>query len=91
MTAHWESILTQISEKQCRYQDFMQPLVGTLYQLIDQARSTPVRRFRGIAAPGGSGGDKKKSAPRKRPAKKARHLKRRVCKFVGLISIAHQA
>ena len=70
MTAHWESILTQISEKQCRYQDFMQPLVGTLYQLIDQARSTPVRRFRGIAAPGGSGGDKKKSAPRKRPAKK---------------------
>lgn len=52
MTAHWESILTQISEKQCRYQDFMQPLVGTLFQLIDQARSTPVRRFRGIAAPG---------------------------------------
>lgn len=71
MTAHWESILTQISEKQCRYQDFMQPLVGTLYQLIDQARSTPVRRFRGIAAPGGSGGDKKKSAPRKRSAKKS--------------------
>ena len=52
MTAHWESILTQISEKQCRYQDFMQPLVGTLFQLIDQARSTPVRRFRGIVAPG---------------------------------------
>lgn len=38
MTAHWESILTQISEKQCRYQDFMQPLVGTLFQLIDQSR-----------------------------------------------------
>lgn len=28
MTAHWESVLTQISEKQCLYQDFMQPLVG---------------------------------------------------------------
>jgi len=53
MTAHWESVLTQISEKQCRYQDFMQPLVGTLYQLIDQARSTPVRQFKGIVAPGG--------------------------------------
>lgn len=53
MTAHWESVLTQISEKQCRYQDFMQPLVGTLFQLIDQARSTPVRQFRGLAAPGG--------------------------------------
>ena len=54
MTAHWESVLTQISEKQCRYQDFMQPLVGTLFQLIDQARSTPVRQFRGLAAPGGA-------------------------------------
>ena len=54
MTAHWESVLTQISEKQCRYQDFMQPLVGTLYQLIEQARSTPVRQFRGIVAPGGA-------------------------------------
>lgn len=28
-------------------------LVGTLYQLIDQARSTPVRQFRGIVASGG--------------------------------------
>lgn len=54
MTAHWESVLTQISEKQCRYQDFMQPLVGTLFQLIDQARSTPVRQFRGLAAPAGA-------------------------------------
>ncbi|MDT3411902.1 DNA topoisomerase III [Kosakonia cowanii] len=58
MTAHWESVLTQISEKECRYQDFMQPLVGTLHELIHQARSTPVRQFRGLVAPGG---DKKKS------------------------------
>jgi DNA topoisomerase-3 len=72
MTAHWESVLTQISEKQCRYQDFMQPLVGTLYQLIEQARSTPVRQFRGLVAPGG---DKKKSfksrAKKKPPASPA--------------------
>ncbi len=68
MTAHWESVLTQISEKQCRYQDFMQPLVGTLYQLIDQARSTPVRQFKGIVAPGG--GDKKKFT-RRRPGKRS--------------------
>jgi len=72
MTAHWESVLTQISEKQCRYQDFMQPLVGTLYQLIEQARSTPVRQFRGLAAPAG---DKKKSfkgrAKKKPPASAA--------------------
>ncbi|MBK5144747.1 DNA topoisomerase III [Budviciaceae bacterium BWR-B9] len=38
MTAHWESTLTQISEKQCRYQDFMQPMVVTLQDLIAQAK-----------------------------------------------------
>ena len=69
MTAHWESVLTQISEKQCRYQDFMQPLVGTLYQLIDQARSTPVRRFRGIVAPGN--GDEKNKDVKKSVKKTA--------------------
>ena len=72
MTAHWESVLTQISEKQCRYQDFMQPLVGTLYQLIDQARSTPVRQFRGIVAPGG---ESVKKAPNKRVKKAAKPQK----------------
>lgn len=51
MTAHWESVLTQISEKQRRYQDFMEPLVQTLFSLIDQARVTPVRQFRGLIAP----------------------------------------
>ncbi len=51
MTAHWESTLTRISEKQCRYQDFMHPLVDTLHELIGLARSAPVRQFRGLAAP----------------------------------------
>jgi DNA topoisomerase-3 len=66
MTAHWESVLTQISEKQCRYQDFMHPLVGTLFDLINQARSTPVKQFRGMVAPGG--GDKKKPFKKKKSA-----------------------
>lgn len=68
MTAHWESILTQISEKQCRYQDFMQPLVDTLYQLIDQQTyaSTPIPRDNRAGWRG-----EEKSAPRKRPAKKS--------------------
>lgn len=49
MTADWEATLTQISEKNRRYQDFMQPLVGTLYQLIDQARSNRNPQvFRGL-------------------------------------------
>ena len=68
MTAHWESVLTQISEKQCRYQDFMQPLVGTLYQLIDQARSTPVRQFRGLVAPGGAKKSFSKGKPKGKKA-----------------------
>ncbi|QCT21032.1 DNA topoisomerase III [Jejubacter calystegiae] len=51
MTAHWESTLTRISEKQCRYQDFMYPLVDTLHELIGLARNAPVRQFRGLAAP----------------------------------------
>ncbi|MGK9171755.1 DNA topoisomerase III [Yokenella regensburgei] len=68
MTAHWESVLTQISEKQCRYQDFMQPLVGTLHELIQQARNTPAQRFKGIVAPGGG----KKRAAGKRTGRKSR-------------------
>ncbi|MDV2863084.1 DNA topoisomerase III [Phytobacter ursingii] len=68
MTAHWESVLTQISEKQCRYQDFMQPLVGTLHELIHQARNTPVQRFRGITAPAGE----KKKTSGKRATRKSR-------------------
>lgn len=47
MTAQWESRLTQISEKQTRYDDFMQPLSQTLIQLIHQARQyTNLRAFR---------------------------------------------
>ncbi|WP_170324300.1 DNA topoisomerase III [Budvicia diplopodorum] len=49
MTAHWESTLTQISEKQCRYQDFMQPMVVTLQELIYQAKRNRVPPvFKGI-------------------------------------------
>lgn len=49
MTAHWESTLTQISEKQCRYQDFMQPMVMTLQELIYQAKRNRVPQvFKGI-------------------------------------------
>ena len=41
MTAHWEATLTRISEKNYRYQDFMQPLIDTLHQLIGQAKQVP--------------------------------------------------
>ncbi|MGV8925765.1 MAG: DNA topoisomerase III [Ewingella sp.] len=77
MTADWESTLTRISEKNCRYQDFMQPLVATLQNLIVQAKTTRVSSaFRTIPSkPAGSGkaatGAKTKSAksaPKRRKA-----------------------
>lgn len=52
MTAQWESTLTRISEKACRYDEFMQPLVQTLTGLIHQARQQPVHAFRGLPSTG---------------------------------------
>ncbi|MGL9719522.1 DNA topoisomerase III [Symbiopectobacterium sp.] len=52
MTANWEATLTLISEKQRRYQDFMQPLTQTLSGLIEQARQNrSASAFRGLQAP----------------------------------------
>jgi len=51
MTADWESTLTRISEKNCRYQDFMQPLEMTLQDLIVQAKRNRVSpAFRSLSA-----------------------------------------
>ncbi len=59
MTAHWESVLTQISEKQSRYDDFMQPLSQTLVQLIHHARQfTNLRTFRELPPPPSKSGKK---------------------------------
>lgn len=63
MTANWEATLTQISEKSCRYQDFMQPLVGTLQELIYQAKqSRASMAFRGLPPPPSSGGKKRRKS-----------------------------
>lgn len=62
MTAQWESTLTRISEKACRYDEFMQPLVQTLTGLIQQARQQPAAQaFRGLPSTG-----------QKRPVRKTR-------------------
>lgn len=62
MTAQWESTLTRISEKACRYDEFMQPLVQTLTGLIQQARQQPAAHaFRGLPSIG-----------QKRPVRKTR-------------------
>lgn len=67
MTAHWEATLTQISEKSCRYQDFMQPLEGTLQELIYQAKQSRASlAFRGLPPPASAGGKNAKSAAKAR-------------------------
>lgn len=61
MTAHWESMLTSISEKNFRYQDFMHPLVDTLQSLIGEARrAPPVQILRQLPAAPRKGGPKRK-------------------------------
>jgi DNA topoisomerase-3 len=66
MTAQWESTLTRISEKSCRYDEFMQPLVSTLIGLIGEARQRPsLQAFRGLTAPGAKKRAKPKTARRK--------------------------
>ncbi len=66
MTAHWESTLTRISEKACRYEEFMQPLVHTLSSLIGEARQqTSLQSFRGLASPR----PKRKTKPQRRKSK----------------------
>ncbi|MCG8707687.1 DNA topoisomerase III [Brenneria sp. 4F2] len=65
MTAHWEATLTQISEKKCRYQDFMQPLTYSLQELIHQARRNPaVSAFKGITAPQANSKKRRKARPK---------------------------
>ncbi len=66
MTADWESTLTKISEKSCRYQDFMQPLVITLQTLIGQAKqSRASSAFRGLPSAPAAGKKRKKPAKEK--------------------------
>ncbi len=71
MTAHWESILTQISEKQFKYQDFMMPLSNTLFELITQAKRRPnIQAFRNLPAPAQN--KKRKGATKKSAQGKSR-------------------
>ena len=74
MTAHWESRLTQISEKKTRYDDFMTPLSQTLIQLIHQARQyTNLRAFRELPpAPTNKGNKKSPKAKSTKGEKKSK-------------------
>ncbi len=68
MTAHWEMALAQIAEKQLKYDDFMQPLVGQLGSLIEEAKSCDSAQFAHIK---GQVKRKFKGARRKSPRPKS--------------------
>lgn len=79
MTAHWESQLDAISQKQASYQSFMSPLLGRLNELIAQAvtvvpsslqglPSKPVKRRRKRAPGTGTRSRKTTSSKRKQSA-----------------------
>ncbi|KDE38451.1 DNA topoisomerase III [Nitrincola lacisaponensis] len=63
MTAHWESQLGAISEKQMRYGEFMQPLTQGLGELISEVRRQDFRGLKGM-------GKKVVRKRRKPPAKR---------------------
>ncbi|WP_237386439.1 DNA topoisomerase III [Xenorhabdus sp. Sc-CR9] len=73
MTAHWESRLTQISEKQFRYQDFMLPLQEILQQLIWQAKQyRNLKAFRDLPPVPAKGKKGKQAKPSKNKSKAAK-------------------
>ncbi|MFT6914892.1 MAG: DNA topoisomerase-3 [Motiliproteus sp.] len=68
MTAQWEAMLEAICQRQLNYEGFMQPLLSTLQQLIEQAKQSLPTGLAGI-----------KSAPsvkRRRPATRGSAAKR---------------
>lgn len=64
-------MLTQINKKQYHYQNFIQPLIKTLYQLINQTKHTPIQQFHNIITPNNNNNtNKKKTTPHKHNTKK---------------------
>lgn len=49
MTAHWESTLNAICDKQASYQSFMSPLLTTINSMIKQASEQPLVHFPKLA------------------------------------------
>ncbi|MAD44471.1 MAG: DNA topoisomerase III [Oceanospirillaceae bacterium] len=71
MTAQWERQLNDISERQLKYDDFMQPMLGTLQGLVGSTSQLNTQAFAGIqtARPASRrrGGARKKSAASSAP------------------------
>lgn len=67
MTAHWESQLEAISQREMRYEQFMQPMTQGLAQLIDEVAAVDLRGLQGLGKAKATGtGYKKKTRRRKK-------------------------
>ena len=69
MTAHWESVLNAISQRKANYQGFMEPLIQTLDNLIQQSKANLPIHLRGIHT------DNNITKPKKYNQKKSRKKK----------------
>jgi DNA topoisomerase-3 len=47
MTAHWESQLNAISQREMKYAHFMEPMTQSLHQLIEEVGSVQFQGLRG--------------------------------------------
>lgn len=63
MTARWESQLNAISQRETQYNHFMEPMVNSLYGLIEQAKASSFHSLKGL-------GDAKRKKPYTRTYKK---------------------
>ena len=71
MTAQWEAMLNQISQRQQSYQQFMQPLTDNLQQLIVNAQQNLPSGLTHQAAPANRFKRKKAAGPKRRVQAKA--------------------
>ncbi len=76
MTAHWESTLNAISNRESSYGDFMQPLQVQLRKLIANSSSGSVNSLRGVTAKNPVSKKKFKKRSKKKASKKKARAKK---------------
>lgn len=68
MTAHWESQLNAICQREMKYTDFMQPLTDSLYQLVQEVQQLSFQGLQGKGSVKPKFEKKRKQAPKKQKA-----------------------
>lgn len=69
MTAHWESQLESIHQREMKYNDFMQPLIMQLNQLVQSVQSVDFKALKGKGNSSFKPKTRRKSAPSRRTTK----------------------